>query len=65
MGIGKKERNIIMKNKNGYPLGSGECPCNCNDEVACDWFGSHWVNCHIFKRFMEKENGRRNELYNK
>lgn len=43
-----------MNNKNGFSLGKGECPCNCNDEVACDWFGSHWVNCHIFKKFMEK-----------
>ncbi len=40
-----------MLNKNGFDIGDGECPCTCNDGVACDWIGSHWKNCWIYKEY--------------
>ena len=42
-----------MKNKNGFYLGEGECPCSCNDDVACDWLGN-WKKCWIYQEKLER-----------
>ena len=49
-----------MKNKNGWPIGDGECPQSCNDGIACDWIGPHWKDCWMHEIIRRKREGKAN-----
>jgi hypothetical protein len=42
-----------MKNKNGFDLGPGECPGDCNDGIACDWLGD-WRDCWVYQKYYRE-----------
>ena len=42
-----------MKNKDGWDIGKGECPCSCNDGVACDYM-YNWKGCSIYQEYYKR-----------